>query len=140
MAVSAAYLADKSALARLPHPVVAAVLEPLILEGLVATCGIIELEVLYSALGHTDFIRTRRIREQAFARIPMQESDFVRATAVMEALAAHGQHRAVGIPDLLIAAVAERASLTIMHYDEDFDRIAAMTGQPVQWVAPRGSL
>jgi len=55
-------------------------------------------------------------------------------------LAAHGQHRAAGIPDLLIAAVAERAGLTIIHYDEDFDRIAGVTGQPVQWVAPPGSL
>jgi predicted nucleic acid-binding protein len=140
MAVSTAYLADKSALARLRHPAVSAALEPLILQGLVATCGIIELEVLYSALGHADFVRTRRIRERAFPRIPMQESDFVRGMAIMEALAARSQHRAAGIPDLLIAAVAERAGLTVIHYDEDFDRIAGVTGQSVRWVAPRGSL
>jgi len=30
--------------------------------------------------------------------------------------------------------------MPVWHYDEDFDRIAAITGQPVQWLAPRGSL
>ncbi len=29
---------------------------------------------------------------------------------------------------------------TILHYDADYDRIAAVTGQPTEWVAPRGSL
>jgi hypothetical protein len=49
-------------------------------------------------------------------------------------------HRSVKIPDLLIAAAAEAAQATVLHYDEDYDRIAAITGQPVQWIAPRGSL
>ena len=43
-------------------------------------------------------------------------------------------------PDLLIAAAAEAAGVTILHYDEDYDRIAALTGQAVRWLAPRGSL
>jgi predicted nucleic acid-binding protein len=45
----------------------------------------------------------------------------------------------VSIPDLLIAATAERYSLTVLHYDGDFDRIAELTGQPVQRILPRGS-
>lgn len=44
------------------------------------------------------------------------------------------------LPDLLIAAVANRSGLIVVHYDSDFDRIAAVTGQPVRWAAPRGSL
>ncbi len=52
----------------------------------------------------------------------------------------HGGQRAVKIPDLLIAAVAERSALTVAHYDQDYERIAAITRQPVEWVAPRGSL
>jgi hypothetical protein len=28
----------------------------------------------------------------------------------------------------------------VLHYDEDFDRIAAITGQPTSWIVPRGSL
>jgi predicted nucleic acid-binding protein len=43
-------------------------------------------------------------------------------------------------PDLLIAAAAEAAGVTVLHYDEDYDRIAEITGQPTCWLAPTGSL
>lgn len=49
-------------------------------------------------------------------------------------------HRAVGIADALIAACAQRADLAIVHYDSDFDTIASVTGQPTEWVVPRGSV
>jgi predicted nucleic acid-binding protein len=48
--------------------------------------------------------------------------------------------RAVGLPDLLIAAVAERERVTVLHYDADYDLIAQVTGQPTQWVVPRGAV
>lgn len=134
------YLADKSALARLTHPRVRAVLEPLILSGQVATCGVVELEVLYSARSVADLIATREIRSKAFPLIPMLQADFERAIQVMEELARRGHHRAVGLADLLIAAVAERAGLGVLHYDADYDFVAEVTGQPMQWVVPRGSL
>ena len=44
------------------------------------------------------------------------------------------------VPDLLIAAVAEATSLTVLHYDADFDHIAAITRQPTQWIVERGSM
>src|ERR1039458_5140404 len=47
--------------------------------------------------------------------------------------------RVAGLPDLLIAACAERAGLVLLHYDADFDAICAVTGQPGQWVVARGS-
>ncbi len=50
------------------------------------------------------------------------------------------QHRSFPLPDLVIAATAGRHGATVLHYDADFDRIAAVTGQPVEWVAPPGSL
>ena len=53
---------------------------------------------------------------------------------------ARSQHRAVPLPDLLVAACAERAGLTVLHYDADFDRIAAVTGQKCEWVATPGSI
>ena len=37
------------------------------------------------------------------------------------------------MPDLLIAAVAERAALCVLHCDEDYDRIATVTNQSVQY-------
>jgi predicted nucleic acid-binding protein len=43
-------------------------------------------------------------------------------------------------PDLLIAAAAEAADVAVLHYDEDYDRIAAITGQPTRWLAPKGTL
>lgn len=138
--MSSEYIADKSALSRIRHPEVDAILAPLILAGQVATCGVIELEVLYSARTFADFVATRQLRQRAFPTVPILQADFDRAIDVMEALADRGQHRSAGIPDLLIAAAAEREALTILHYDADFDIIASVTGQPVKWVAPRGSV
>jgi predicted nucleic acid-binding protein len=48
--------------------------------------------------------------------------------------------RAVGFPDLLVAAVAERERVTVLHYDGDYDFIAQVTSQPMQWVVPRGTV
>ena len=62
------------------------------------------------------------------------------AAEVMLLLADRGQHRAVGAADLVLAAVAERAHLTVLHYDRDFEHIAGVTGQSVEAVARLGSL
>lgn len=48
------------------------------------------------------------------------------------ALAGRGMHRTPSVPDLLIAAVAERSGLTVLHHDKDFELIAEITGQPVE--------
>ncbi len=50
------------------------------------------------------------------------------------------QHRHFRLPDLMIAATAELNGATVLHYDADYDRIAEITGQPVEWVAEKGSL
>jgi hypothetical protein len=62
-----------------------------------------------------------------------------RAIGVQGELAHRGQHRSVSIPDLIVAATAERFSLVVLHYDVDYDRIAEVTGQPAEWVVPRGT-
>src|SRR5690349_19578590 len=54
-----------------------------------------------------------------------------RAFEVQMLLADRGQHRAPSIPDLLVAATAEKAGLTVLAVDKDFDLIAEITGQPV---------
>jgi predicted nucleic acid-binding protein len=114
-------------------------LTPLLLAGDVARCSIIDLELLYSARGHADFTHLLADRH-ALPAIAIEQRDFDRAIAVMEMLARRGKHRGVSIPDLLIAAVAERASLIVLHYDRDFDLIASATGQNVQWIVPAGSV
>jgi predicted nucleic acid-binding protein len=114
-------------------------LAPIIESGSAATCGIVELEVLFSARSLDEYLRIRSRRSLAYRRIPMNEEVFERAIEVQTELARVGHHR-LPIPDLLIAAAAESADLTVMHYDSDFDTIAGITGQPVEWVVPRGSV
>lgn len=133
------YLIDKSALARMEHPRVRARIAPIIESGEAATCAIIDLEVLYSARNHAEHVRTRARREFAYQRVVLTDGIFRRAIEVQGLLAQRGRHR-LPIPDLIIAAAAETARMTVLHYDSDFDTIAAVTNQDVEWVARRGSL
>ena len=133
------YLADKSALARLRHATVDQRLTPLILAGELACCGVVDLELFYSARTLADLRRIRADR-RALPSLAMIQADFDRAADVMELLAKRGSHRSAGIPDLLIAAAAERAGLCLIHYDQDFDAIAAVTAQKAEWVVRRGSV
>ncbi len=118
---------------------VATRLGPLLIGGDVATCGVIDLEILFSARTHADVVNIRAERA-AFPQLSMGQSDFNRAIDVLEGLAKSGHHRAAGIPDLLIAAVAERHHLAVLHYDKDFDLIAGFTKQATEWVVPAGSI
>jgi predicted nucleic acid-binding protein len=136
----ATFLADKSALTRREtRPEVRQVLEPLLLAGEVATCGIVDLELLYSATSRATY---RALAEAlgGMPRVPVDDACVRRALEVQAMLAERSQHRAVALPDLLVAACAERAQLTVLHYDADFDRIAKLSGQSVQWIVPRGSV
>lgn len=136
----AIYLVDKSVLARQgTRAEVRQVLAPLLAKGAVATCGIIDLEVLYSASSRRGYRATAEAL-RTMPRAPLDEECVERALEVQAALAEHSQHRAVNLPDLLIAACAERAGLAVLHYDVDYDRIAKVTGQPTRWVVPRGSV
>lgn len=110
-------------------------------EARVATIDAVNLELLHSSRNIADF-QQRRLD---LARLPTIDVDgpiWRRATDIYEALAAKGgsHHRQVPHPDLLVAAAAEQAGLPVLHYDSDFDVIASVTGQPVEWIAPRGSL
>ena len=133
------YLVDKSALARLSHPAVNARLGPIIENGQAASCAIIDLEVLYSTRNAESHHAVRKRRELAYDHVPITETVLQRAIDVQGKLAELGLHR-LPIPDLIIAAAAESAGVTVLHYDADFDRIAEVTGQPVEWVVPRGTV
>lgn len=137
--MNARYLIDKSALARMIHEPVRRRLAPIIESGKAATCAIIDLEVLFSARNYHELVKIRRRRNLAYYRVPLNEDIFKRAIDVQAELSRTGRHR-VPIPDLIIAAASESASLTTLHYDKDFDTIAEVTGQPVEWVAERGTI
>ena len=140
MAAVARYLVDRSALARAADPTVAEVLAPMLEAGVLALCGVVELEVLYSARNGRDHRQMRSELESGFEWLSTTDEDFQRAAEVQGLLATKGSHRAVSIADLLIAAVAERHRLPVLHYDGDFDLISDHTAQPVHWVVPRGSV
>lgn len=137
--MSARYLVDKSALARMPLAPVRERLAPIIAAGEAASCALIDVEVLFSARNSRDYEQIRARRKLSYVSIPITESILQRAIAVQGRLAKRGQHR-IPIPDLIIAATAEAANMRVLHYDADFDRIAAVTSQPVEWVVPRGTV
>jgi predicted nucleic acid-binding protein len=140
MAAVATHVADISALARLHRPAVAAALSPLIEAGLVATCGVIEFELGWATRSGAEFDLVRADRAEGYEWLATHDEDWHRAFDVQALLWRSGRVRAVGFPDLLIAAVAEREQVTLLHYDGDYDLIAEVTGQPMQWVVPRGTV
>lgn len=113
-------------------------LDPLREERLLATCTMVDLEVLYSAHA-TDWETVRTYRASAYVPVALDQATFDRAVEVQGLLARESQHR-LPIPDLVIAAAAESAGLSVLHYDADFERIAEVTGQRTEWVVPRGSV
>jgi predicted nucleic acid-binding protein len=134
----AAYLADKSALVRVGLAG-AEWLASEILNGNVRRSSMTDVEIFYSATSHRALLEIIEERQAGFRLVDTHQEDWDRAGQVMVLLAEKGKHRSVGIPDLLIAAVAERHGLTLVHYDSDFDLVAELTGQATRWLAPRGT-
>lgn len=136
----ARWLIDKSALWRTDVQAVQEVVEPAVMQGLVGVSIATELELGYSARSESDYLLMRRTVVDRLLPVALPLRTEARARDVQRALVERGQHRAVSIPDLLIAATAEAEGLTVWHYDADFDLIAEVTGQAVEWIVPRGSI
>src|SRR6476646_2826897 len=136
----AAFLADTSAWAHGRRPSAPEALRESfgrrLAAGQIATCGPVMWELLHSASNGKEY---KALREDlaALDQAPFESSDWERALDVCQALAEKGGslHRAPSMPDAIIAVAAERAGLTVLHYDKDFDLIASVTGQPSEWVA-----
>ena len=127
------WLIDKSAISRLPLATTATEWASRIERGRVRISTITRLELGFSARSARD--HTALTVEPPVAAMPVEYltpriED--RALEVQSMLAARGQHRAPSIPDLLLAATAELAELTVLHLDKDFELIAGITGQPVE--------
>lgn len=127
------WLIDKSALVRLAASPDAKDWADRIQRGLVRISTVTRLEVGLAARSADDL-------RHALAVPPLNSMPVEyltpaiedRAVEVQAALADRGQHRAPSIPDLLIAASAELAQLTVLHIDKGYDLIAGITGQPVE--------
>jgi predicted nucleic acid-binding protein len=132
------YLVDKSVLGRAHQDTVGTRLEELARKGQMWTCRLIDLEVGYASRARdvADIIEERR----ALPFAPIDASVMDRAVQVAGGLARTGQHRGAKPADLVIAAAAEAAGLSVLRYDSDYDRITALTNQPTEWIAPAGTL
>ncbi|WP_156959876.1 PIN domain-containing protein [Nocardia sp. BMG51109] len=135
---SLTHLAETSALSRLRHPSVSKALLPLAKQDALARCTYSDLEIGFSARNAREWDDLHRAL-RAFAAVDVLPQDYARACGVQRALAAAGL-KGRKVPDLVVAAAAEREELTLLHYDHDFDLISDMTGQSCGWVVPRGSV
>ncbi len=138
MALGPLHLADKSAWEQARYDKGARQrLHELRETGQLAVCLVSMAELLYS---------TRNAEELARVRLDLSTLNYLHMNPVAErhlvdimaALALRGQHR-TPIPDLMLAAIALAHSAVVLHYDSDYERIAAVTGQPHEWILPRGT-
>ncbi|CAN5495647.1 PIN domain nuclease [soil metagenome] len=131
------FLLDTSVLTRLRNPAIRQRIDELDRAGLART-AMTDLEIGFSARNAAEWDRLL-MALGAFRRLDVEARHFVRARQVQRGLADRGL-KGRKIPDLLVAAVAETESLAVVHYDTDFDHIAAFTRQPTEWIVPRGSI
>ena len=134
------WLVDKSAYVRMQagQPESLAEWNARIGRGLVRLSAVTRLELGFS-------VRSGAVGREALGHPPLSLMPIEHLTPAMEdrafevqmLLADRGQHRAPSIPDLLIAATAEKAGLTVLAVDKDFDLIAEVTGQSVETLVLR---
>jgi predicted nucleic acid-binding protein len=136
--VALTHLVDTSVLTRLKRPEVRDAIEPGLEAGELARAAISDLEIGYSARNAAEWDHLMEALE-AFELVETTADHLHRARQVQRLLAAR-RRRGRKVPDLLIAAAAEARGLVVLHYDADFDRIAAVTRQTCQWVVPAGSI
>lgn len=132
------HLVDTSVLKRLGHPDIRAFVEPMAERGELGRPSICDLEVGYSARNLAEWEELVGSLD-VFGAVKTTEAHVDRALQVQRLLAERSQ-RGRKIPDLLVAAAAEEKGLAVLHYDADFDLIAAVTGQRCEWVVDPGSL
>ena len=132
------YLLDTSVLKRLHNSQIRELIEPLAQQALVARSTICDLEVGYSARNGPEWEQLAAAL-QAFTSVETTAAHVRRALQVQRLLAIRNE-RGRKIPDLLIAATAEERGMVVLHYDHDFDLISTVTGQPVEWIVPAGTV
>lgn len=129
----AGWLIDKSALVRIGESKAVAKWAQRIQSGLVHMSSITRLEVAYSARSAGDLQKSFSTPPLTHLRIePLSPAIEERAWEIIQHLAKRGQHRAPSIPDLLIAATAEKCDLVLLHVDKDFELIAKFTKQRIE--------
>lgn len=135
-------LVDTSAWAKKEHPAIRGWFSAALINGELAVCDAVVLEILQGATSPGLLAQLNDMLD-AVPWLRMGTHEWKRAREVYNLLdAAFGTNvrRSVKLPDLLIAACAERHGVTIAHYDRDYETIARVTQQPTRWIAERGSI
>lgn len=136
MAVTA-YLVDKSVLARLDKPAVAAALMPYL--GRLATCSTVLLELGWSATSSQHYDQMMDDFSW-YQQLEITQDTLALALDLQHELVARGHHRGPGIADLVLAATAITHSTGMLHYDRDFDLIGEVDVRLAhRWIVPRGT-
>lgn len=132
------HLVDTSVISRLGKPAVRAVVDPLAETGQVGRAGITDLEVGYGSRNAREW--DQDMTDLAVFKLVETTAEHVQRARQVQRLLASRSQRGRKVPDLLIAAAAERDRLILLHYDSDFELIAKVTGQQCQWVVPAGTI
>jgi predicted nucleic acid-binding protein len=133
------FLADTSVWHWARHPAARAALQAELDRGTVATCAIIDAELMVSARSPSDADALTAER-RALRWLPTPDDVWDTVLETQRALVDSSRHRTVKLPDLIVAAVAGRHGATVLHYDSDYDAISEVTGAPTRWLVRRGSL
>lgn len=105
----------------------------------VLTCPPVVAEVGFSARNSQDHAAVWRYLGEFPPCLNHPDNDLV--LSIQSSLIRRGHLRAVGAIDTLIAAYAIENSATVLHYDSDFEHVAAVRDDfNHSWIAPRGSL
>lgn len=137
--MSASFLADTSAWHRSAHHDIEERWSELVAADALAVCAPIRLELLLSSRDERDYLAYQSELD-ALPQVGTTDTVTRRAEEIQRELVRTGHHRGPTPVDLLIAAAADVAGLTLLHYDRHFDTIAEVSGQPAEWAAPRGTL
>jgi predicted nucleic acid-binding protein len=132
------HLAETSVLTRLSVAAVRGALQPFIDAVALARCTLTDLELGFSASSASDWDKLQSVLT-TLTPVEVTPAVISRAKNVQRLLAAGG-FKGRKVPGLIIAAAAELADLTVLHYDHDFELIASVTSQPHEWIVPRGSI
>jgi predicted nucleic acid-binding protein len=138
MALGPLHLADKSAWEQAGYDKAARRrLHELRATSQLAVC-VVSMAELLSSSGNAEELARVRLDLSTLAYLHMTTAAEQHLVDIMSALALRGQHR-TPIPDLMLAAIAQAHSAVVLHYDSVYERIAGVTGQPHEWIVPRGS-
>ncbi|PZF82846.1 PIN domain-containing protein [Jiangella anatolica] len=134
------YLFDTSVIHRLAASLVADRVDALGVQRPLYRCAVTDLEVLRSSVSPADYEARRAALISAYSELPITPDVMARALDTQRRMAAVSRHRGLSLADLVVAACAAAHDAVVVHYDSDYDLIAEVTGQPVEWIVPAGSV